>query len=425
VNAPRSAGVRPSARHEDPGDTQVTSPSTTTSVSIPTLAIAARQTFAALFFVVLPGTFLALALAPFGPSYGYDFFIFRKAGLAYLHGRSPYPPADLSVLAHQHSFVYPAPMAALFTPFALLPARLGAILFGLLLVACVYGTLRLLDVRDPRVYAFALVLLPVIYGIRLGTISPLLALLVAGLWRFRDRPRGASLFVAAVIVAKLFVWPLAVWLVLTRRWRAAGGGMLIAAAVTLAAWAPLGFAGLGSYTHVLSVLAQAEQAQSFSVVALALSAGLAPHGAHVVAVAVAGLLFALAVLLRLRRRPQSADFGIFTLCIAAALAASPIVWNHYFVLLLVPLAIVSPRFGPIWVPPLALWVVLAQSHGHLAPIVVAVAVPAALLAWAIAARDRPAGADLAFTDHRVARSNPLAEAWTRNRRSNYGYREGS
>ena len=44
-----------------------------------------------------------------------------------------------------------------------------------------------------------------------------------------------------------------------------------------------------------------------------------------------------------------------TLCLAAALAASPIVWMHYFLLLLVPLALIRPRLSPLWLVPFAYW----------------------------------------------------------------------
>ncbi len=54
------------------------------------------------------------------------------------------------------------------------------------------------------------------------------------------------------------------------------------------------------------------------------------------------------------------------LAIVASLALSPIVWLHYFALLLVPLAITRPRFGPVWILPIALWVVPADGNGRAA-----------------------------------------------------------
>ena len=46
----------------------------------------------------------------------------------------------------------------------------------------------------------------------------------------------------------------------------------------------------------------------------------------------------------------------FTCAVAATLALSPIVWLHYLVVLLVPLAIARPRFSLLWLLPALLWV---------------------------------------------------------------------
>ena len=67
-----------------------------------------------------------------------------------------------------------------------------------------------------------------------------------------------------------------------------------------------------------------------------------------------GLLAAAAWVARdSRRTSRDRDIGALTLCLAAALSASPIVWVHYFLLLLVPLALASPRLSPLWLVPLA------------------------------------------------------------------------
>ena len=44
-----------------------------------------------------------------------------------------------------------------------------------------------------------------------------------------------------------------------------------------------------------------------------------------------------------------------TLAIAAALVLSPVVWRHFFVLLLVPLAIARPRLDVLWLVPIGMW----------------------------------------------------------------------
>jgi hypothetical protein len=42
---------------------------------------------------------------------------------------------------------------------------------------------------------------------------------------------------------------------------------------------------------------------------------------------------------------------------------SPIVWRHFFALLVLPVALSRPRFGPIWLVPLAFWFVPGTENG--------------------------------------------------------------
>ena len=49
------------------------------------------------------------------------------------------------------------------------------------------------------------------------------------------------------------------------------------------------------------------------------------------------------------------DFRSFTAALGATLALSPIVWLHYLVVLLVPMAIARPRFSALWLLPILLW----------------------------------------------------------------------
>ena len=55
----------------------------------------------------------------------------------------------------------------------------------------------------------------------------------------------------------------------------------------------------------------------------------------------------------------------FVLAIAAALALTPIVWLHYFALLVVVVAIAQPRLGLVWFVPLAM--VVTPGSGHPTP----------------------------------------------------------
>jgi hypothetical protein len=79
------------------------------------------------------------------------------------------------------------------------------------------------------------------------------------------------------------------------------------------------------------------------------------------------------------------DERAFVVGVAAVLAISPVVWLHYLVLLAVPLAIARPRFSPVWLLPIVLWVSPRSENGDAAleafvPFLVTAVVFAALLA---------------------------------------------
>ena len=77
------------------------------------------------------------------------------------------------------------------------------------------------------------------------------------------------------------------------------------------------------------------------------------------------------------------DRRSFTCAVAATLALSPIVWLHYLVLLLVPLAIIRPRFSAIWLLPVLLWVSPRPGYAEgaltFAPAIVAIILLVAML----------------------------------------------
>jgi RNA polymerase sigma factor (sigma-70 family) len=180
-----------------------------------------------------------------------------------------------------------------------------------------------------------------------GSIGPLLLLAVAAGWRYRDRAVGGVLFAAAA-AAKLFLWPLLVWLLVTRRLRGAAAAAATIAAI-LALWALLDLNGLREYPTTLHVLHHLHQGTSYSVEALALSAGASAGAAHLVAVLVALAGIAGIVVVR------NDDRAALTLAVVVALLATPILWMHYLILLVVPIALARPTLTPLWALPAALW----------------------------------------------------------------------
>lgn len=305
----------------------------------------------AVLAIVWTSTFVAIGAADHLLAWDLR-FAYLPAAEAVLHGHSPYPGLHDPILEDQKGYVYPPQLALLLVPLTYLPIALAAFLGAAASIACIYGTLRVVGVRDWRCYAAALLWMPSMSGVLHSNLSLPLALAAALAWRYGDRawPAGASIGLA--VSAKLFVWPLLVWTIATRRLRATALAVAIGLGVTFAAWAAIGFDGLTGYPALLRRLNAIQAQNSYSLVGMASSLGLGSTVGNVLTVVIGGALLVACVVLARRRD----DVRSFTCAIAAILALSPIVWLHYFTLLLVPTAIARPRFTGLWLLPIVLWV---------------------------------------------------------------------
>jgi hypothetical protein len=296
------------------------------------------------FSVVLFAAMLIAITAINPPMFAWDFRAFYDGALQYLHLHTPYVSGNLAQLTTQENFVYPLPFAALLAPIGLIPYTAAAVLFVIGSGVFLFSALWLLGVRDWRVYAAVAIGMPTATAVGLGTISPLLAFLLALLWRFRDRTTVAAPVLAVLVLAKLFLWPVGLWFLFTRRFRVVAFAALGSAAALLLSAIPFGMGVLTHYVSLLRSISTLEGPTSFSLSSMGTAfTGSSSFGTGVMLVAGAALLYAMA-----RSAWRREDERIFRLSIVAALALSPIVWNHYLVLLFVPLALVRPRFSPAW-----------------------------------------------------------------------------
>jgi hypothetical protein len=321
---------------------------------------ARRRPLAIVLWAALP---LALTTwAAFGLSHADlagDFrYAFWPAAQHVLHGASPYVPPGSPAIAHAVAFVYPALAALLLAPLALIPTGVAAAVFASLQIGAVLATLRLLDVRDWRLYGLVLLCPAVFSGWTLANVTLLLGLGVALLWRYRDSPLAAGLLAAVLVSLKLFLWPLALWLAATRRSLALAYAATLGLALNVLAWSVLGWGELGRYLRLLNALADVERRRGYSVSALGLDIGVGRSASYALALVLAGC--AAAGCFALGRR--GFEVAALALALGASLLATPIVQLHYFALLIIPLALVSPRLGPAWALPLAMWVCASQSH---------------------------------------------------------------
>jgi alpha-1,2-mannosyltransferase len=282
-----------------------------------------------------------------------DLRIFLNAGDAVLAGRSPY--VDIDVIGDNLRYVYPPLLAFVMTPLSVLPLEVATIIWTLLSGAFVLGALYLFGVRDWRCYPVALLIPFTRESFEFGTIGPLLLLVVAACWRYRDRRWGGSSAAAVAVALKLFLWPLVLWLAVTRRLRAAVLSVGITLALVFLPWALIGFAGLGQYPALLRKVADQQDYRSYSLVALGEALGASPTAAKAISIAVGVALLVLAARAARARRGSAdeRDRRSLIFVLAAALALTPVIWAHYLVLLIAPVALARPRLSPLWLVLLA------------------------------------------------------------------------
>jgi len=343
-------------------------------------------------FVLLVASMAAIVavLVPLTPSYDLD--VFLRAGNALLHGRNVYPEPGSAAVYSGHSFVYPFVSAWPFVLLAAIPHALArGVLLALSAIAVVAAALGRAD-RDPWPAVLVLCTAFTITGLQLGALSPLLLAGAVFVWRLRDRPAAAGLLAGAVVTSKLFLAPLLLWLILSRRYRA----FAWAAASTLCLLA-LGFLlgplGPGGYVHLLSRLGPNEARAGFGPIGALMNLGLSSGMAEALAALGAAILMAAAY----RRWRRAGDERIlFSAAIVASLALSPVVWSHYLALVAaIPIVFELRRRWFVWLA-LCSWAI-APPHGvHLHTALLGVtalgswlAVAAAALALELASRVRP------------------------------------
>jgi Glycosyltransferase family 87 len=324
-----------------------------------------------LVFVGLPAVvFLSplVAAITLDADWAFDFKQFWQGAHDVVHGRSPYPSAELLATAsdrldptgiqHVFRFPYPAWSAVVLAPFGLLPFTVAAALFTVVLAAAIPLGLRLLGVRDVRVLLLSFGLATVSGAIRIGTLTPLLFLAVGALWRYRDRRWVTALIGAAAIPAKLFLWPLLIWLASTRRMSSAVLAVALGLGVTLLSWAAIGFDGFAGYPELVGRLTDTVESRGYSLVALGIELGLPLDVSRALPLAVG--LPVLAGVAWCGRAGH--DDASFSLALLASILLTPVVWLHYFTLLLAPLALNRTRLSWPWALPLFFWIVQSQEN---------------------------------------------------------------
>jgi alpha-1,2-mannosyltransferase len=295
----------------------------------------------ALVLLLLTVTTLAVLRAA-GSTLGYDFQAYAQAADRLLAGQPLYDPS-VDVAGGFAIYLYPPPFALIVVPFALLPDPLGTWAWIGALTACfLVGTALLPVGRSVRwtVVALAALSLPYLYGFKLGQVSPILYLCFAVGWRSLERAVPLGLSIAAGTLVKLQPALLFGWMLVTRRWAALAVGcaaLLAAVAVTTL------LMGVQVWSDYLSLLARVSQPvttpHNMTPGAVAYRAGLSVDAATAVQYLAMAVTAAVTIFAWLRRDAATG----FVVGIVASQLLSPLLWDHYAMLLLLPVALLLER----------------------------------------------------------------------------------
>jgi hypothetical protein len=288
-----------------------------------------------------------LAFLPGADGWGYDYRAYADAaerlsetGSLYqaetLEG--PYRPGPYGL------YMYAPPLGIAISPLAGAEPD-GAIVFWFLLHGlALAGACALLPVdRWVKLAAFgvAALSLSVLRDFNLGNVSVLLLLPLAAAWRWLDQPAGAIAQALAMAVRPA-LGLLLVWQLLRRQWRAVA--WTIGAGLALVA-VSLPFVGVEGYGDYLTVLRNLDGVtgveKNIDLGSTVIGLGLHDSVANVALFA--GYTLGIAAIVLSLRRDRELGFVVTA---GASLLLSPLLWDHYLSMLLLPAAFLAARGRP-------------------------------------------------------------------------------
>jgi len=308
------------------------------------LAAAALPVVASATLVAFAGA-AAVASAQAG-TLGFDFLSYDLAVRRFFAGGILYDQS-FDYTGAFGLFYYPPPFVLLAAPLSLLDPSVAAWIFTALLVVTYAAGVAILPVN--RTIRWVILLLgglswPLVYAIKLGQVGPILLLTFAIGWRWMDGPwrLGASVAVGTAIKiqpALLFGWAL-----LTGRRRAVALGLAILGVLALLATI---VAGPSSWVDQATLLARVSKPidtpHNFTPGRVAFEAGLGQTVAWGVQIANWVLVAIVVVWATLRCTPVASYLAV----VVASQLISPILWDHYALMLLLPVAWLLSR-GHRW-----------------------------------------------------------------------------
>ena len=287
--------------------------------------------------VLVFGAVVGSTIAAAGETLAYDFLAYHGAAVRLLDGQPLYD-MRFQTAGGFGLFYYPPTFAPLILLFGLLSATTAVWAWTALLVGSfAVGTAVLPVSRTVRWWIVLLAGLswPFSYAVKLGQVGPILFLLFAIGWRWLDDPVRLGVSAAFGTAIKLQPGIIFVWAGLTRRWMAVTVGVVTLSALAILATILAGPAAWSDFvTLVRQVGDPITTSHNFTPGAIAYQLGVPAEVATVIQLA---SMVVVLVAVVVAARTASAEASYLVAVIASQLL-SPVLWDHYAMLLLLPVA---------------------------------------------------------------------------------------
>lgn len=310
--------------------------------------------------------FLVFLFRPHDPAKA-DFIQDYLMAKAILDGRNPYSSLDVlgpeygfNVQRPRHSSPHPPTFAVLSLPLGLFSYRTASLIWLVFSLAAFLTSLHFL--WRPKwaalVYAFivSIAWYPIHTDLRIGQLMTLMLLMLTLAWVLlrsgRDLPGG--ILIGLALSVKLIVWPIVIYLLLRKRFRAFVSAVVTFCAANVAAALIMGYRTvLFYYFHIGGVIAWYYRSDPYNFSIFSIGHRLF-SGTNAIFMnlqtsplvnspqlavwfsALCALGLCVVVLYATHRIPFDEAFGVL---ICAAIILSPVTWWFYYVPLLVPMKI--------------------------------------------------------------------------------------
>ncbi len=329
--------------------------------------------------ILVFGGSLAATLAAAGDTLGYDFLAYHAAAARLLDG-APLYDMSYTQTGGFGLFYYPPTFAPLILPLGLLAPPTATWVWIAISVAAFLVGVACLPVSRPVRWWIVLLAgasFPFVYAVKLGQVGPVLFLCFAVGWRWLDDPVRLGVSGALGAAIKLQPGLVLVWAALTGRWRAVAVGAVTLAVLGVAA---LLLAGVGAWADFLTLLRTVSDPitteHNFTPGSIAYQLGV-PTGAAAAIQLASTVAVVVALVIAVRRATDEASYLV---AVVASQLVSPIVWDHYAVVLLLPVAylLAAGRWWALAIPLATAWPLVGVTPAWLYPVLFWIALVATL-----------------------------------------------